>query len=110
MLAEINKALEPILRERDIDFVVDLGKVLTSAEAFRSNHIIPDRKDNGAVGETIGVECLIGNDLLKENWVSPLVDWIVTGLIRKQRFINHVSIYPGDVGVKRSEVSIESLL
>lgn len=81
MLAKVNKSLKPILWKWDIDLVVDFSEVLTSAEAFRSDHVVSDGEDDGGVGEAVGVKCLIGNNLFEEDGVGPLIDRVVAGLV-----------------------------
>jgi hypothetical protein len=111
MLAEVYKTFEPVLRQRNVDFVVELGEVLTGADAFRSDHEIPDGENDGAVGEAIGVKGLIGDDLLEEDGVGPFIDGVViAGLVGQQGLINGISVDPGDVGMEGVKVPLEGLL
>jgi hypothetical protein len=64
MLTQIHEPFEPLLRQRDVDFVVDLGQVQTGAELFGSDHEVSDGKDYGEIREAIGIEGFIGDDLL----------------------------------------------
>lgn len=110
MFAKINKPVESFLREWNIDFVVDLGEVLTSSKAFRSDHEISDGKDNCAIREAIGIKSLVGNNLFKEDGVGPFVDWIIASFVGQQGLVNHITIYPGNVGMKRIKIPLKGFL